>query len=103
MFSPELLLVSTLKALVEIAGLALLGQGVIGFLAGASRQSNVVYRLFQMVAAPIVKTIRKITPAFIADAYLAVISFAILFWLWLALIVAKQYVCNSQHLACFSS
>lgn len=40
MFSIELLIVSTLKALAEIAGMALLSQGLVGLLAGKARQGR---------------------------------------------------------------
>ena len=34
------------------------------------------------------------------DAHLGLASFFILFWLWLALVFAKGYVCQVQNLAC---
>jgi len=100
MFSPELFFVSTLKALVEIAAMALLAQGLIGFLSGKAKQDNFVYRLFQVVTAPIYKIVRRITPGFVADQHIGLASFFILFWMWVALIYAKGYVCNAQNLAC---
>ncbi len=101
MTSPELFIVSVLKALVEIAAMSLLAQGVIAVLSGKARQENFAYRLFRVVTAPIIKIARAITPRFIADQYLGLVSFFILFWLWIALIVAKAYVCHAQNLACF--
>jgi len=102
MFSVELFIVSSLKALVEIAGMALLGQGLIGVLAGKSRQDNFVYRIFLVITSPIFKIARAISPRFIADAHLGLASFFILFWLWAALVLAKGYVCQTQNLACMS-
>lgn len=101
MFSPELFIVSTLKALVEIAALALLAQGLVGFLSGKAKQDNFVYRLFLVVTAPITKAVRAITPKFVADQHIGLASFFVLFWLWIALIYAKGYVCHAQNLACF--
>lgn len=100
MFSVEFFIVSSLKALVEIAAMALLAQGLIGVLAGKSRQNNFVYRIFLVVTSPIYKAVRIISPRFIADAHLGLASFFILFWLWVALIFAKGYVCHAQNLAC---
>jgi hypothetical protein len=100
MTSLELFIVSTLKALVEIAALAMLGQALIGVMAGKAKQDNVVYRLFQVVTSPITKTVRKVSPKFIADQHIAPASFFILFWLWIALIYAKGYVCHAQSLTC---
>ena len=103
MSSPELFIVSALKALVEIAALALLAQGVVGFLSGKAKDNNFVYRLFQVVTAPIYKAVRKITPKFVADQHIGLACFFILFWMWVALIYAKSYVCHAQNLACFGS
>ncbi len=100
MFSIELFIVSALKALVEIAGMALLAQGVVGLFSGKSRQDNFVYRLLQIVTSPVLKAVRKITPKIIADNHIGLVSFFLLFWLWVALIAAKAYVCGAQHLAC---
>lgn len=102
MFAVELFIVSSLKALVEIAGMALIGQGLIGVLAGKSRQDNFVYRIFLVITSPIFKIARAISPRFIADAHLGLASFFILFWLWVALVLAKGYVCQTQNLACMS-
>ena len=100
MFSTELFIVSSLKAVVEIAAMALLAQGLIGVIAGKSRQNNFVYRIFLVVTSPIYKIVRYISPRFIADSHLGLASFFLLFWLWVALIFAKGYVCHSQNLAC---
>ena len=100
MLSPEFFIVSTLKALVEIAGMALLAQGLIGVLAGKSRDGNFVYRLLQVVTAPVTKAVRYITPKFVPDAHIGLATLFLLFWMWVALIYAKSWVCNAQQLAC---
>ena len=100
MFSIELFIVSSLKALVEVAGMALVGQGLIGLVSGKSRQDNFVYRIFMVVTSPIYKLARAISPKFIADAHLGLASFFILFWLWVGLVFAKGYICQLQNLAC---
>lgn len=102
MSSPELFIVSVLKALVEIAAMTLLAQGLIGFLSGKTKQDNFVYRLFEVVTAPIYKFVRAITPRFVADRHIGLACFFILFWMWVALIYAKAYVCHAQNLACFA-
>lgn len=100
MFSIEFFIVSSLKALVEVAGMALIGQGLIGLVSGKSKQDNFVYRIFMVVTSPIYKLARAISPKFIADAHLGLASFFILFWLWIGLVYAKGYVCQVQNLAC---
>lgn len=100
MASIELLIVTSLKALVEVAGMALIGQGLIGVLAGKRKQDNFVYRIFLVVTSPIYKLARFISPRFIADSHMGLVSFFIVFWLWIALIYAKGYVCQMQNLVC---
>lgn len=103
MSSPELFIISTLKALVEIAALSLLAQGMVGIFAGPDRQQNLFYRLFKIVTHPVIKVVRYVTPRLIADNYLPLVTFFILFWLWIALIYAKVSVCHAQQLACFGN
>ncbi len=101
MFSAEFFIISALKALVEVAILALFSQGVVGFLSGKAKLDNFVYRLFLVVTGPITKFVRAITPKFVADQHIGVASFFLLFWVWIALIYAKGYICHAQNLACF--
>ncbi|HEX5637816.1 MAG TPA: hypothetical protein VFY78_12050 [Gammaproteobacteria bacterium] len=100
MFSTELFIVSALKAVVEVAGMALLGQGLIGLLAGKAKQGNFVYRIFLVITTPIYRLARALSPRFIADAHMGLASFFIVFWLWVGLVYAKGYVCHVQNLAC---
>jgi hypothetical protein len=100
MVSVELLIVSSLKAAVEVAGMALTGQGVVGLLAGKRKQDNFVYRIFLVVTSPLYKLARLISPRFIADAHMGLVSFFIVFWLWIALIFAKGYICQLHNLVC---
>lgn len=100
MSSPELFIVSVLKALAEVGLLSLLAQGIVGFLSGRAKDNNFVYRLLQVVTGPIYKAVRKITPKFIPEQHHGMVSFLVLFWVWVALIYAKGYICHAQNLAC---
>lgn len=100
MNSPELFLISAVRVLVEVAGYALLGQGVLAIFAGKSRETNIVYRLMQTVSMPAVKAIRIVTPRFIIDKHIPFVTFFVLFWLWIGLALAKRYVCVTQGLTC---
>ena len=100
MTSMELLLLSMARALVEVAGYALLGQGVLALLAGKRRQDNFVYRLLVVVTTPVIRVVRVITPRFILDRHLPFVAFFLLFWLWIGLAFAKRYVCVVNGLAC---
>lgn len=102
MENPDLLLIIVLKALVEVAALSLLAQGILRILAGNNYQQNFAYRLFQVIAAPAIMFARWLSPRFIVRQYLGLVAFLLLFWLWLALIYAKVYVCHARQLACFA-
>ena len=86
-----LLLVSILKALVEIALFALIAQGILFVFAGATREQNIVYRIFATLTKPVRKATRFITPRVIVDAHLGFVSFFLLAALWVALVLAKVH------------
>ena len=96
----DILLLSIARALVEVAGMLLLGQGVLWLFGPKARDGNFVYDLFKMGTRPIVKATRVVTPRFVHDAHIGMVSFIILVWLWLALAFAKRYLCASQGIQC---
>lgn len=100
---PLLLLISVIKALLEVAAMSLLAQGVLRILAGHSYRQNFAYRLFQVIAAPAVLLARKLMPAFISQQYSGLITFLLLFGLWVAALYAKVHVCHAQQLACITT
>lgn len=100
MVSIELLIVSILRALVEVAGMFLLGQGMLHVLAGASRENNKIYLLFRMLARPAVWLVRQVTPKAILDRHMSVVAFFVLFWLWIALAYLRRAICEANGLAC---
>ena len=63
----DLFIVSVLRALVEVALLGLIGQGVLALLAGGRRHNNFVYRLFLVITGPVIKVCRWVTPKIIID------------------------------------
>lgn len=97
---PDLLLVSILRTLVEVAGFALLGQGALAVLAGKHREGNLFYKLLQTVTRPVVRGVRYITPRVVIDAHIPFLTFFLLFWLWIALAAAKRYLCAAHGLQC---
>jgi ABC-type uncharacterized transport system permease subunit len=78
-----------LKALTEIAGVAMLGQGVLWVIAGSKRQQNPVYQLFQTLTRPVMKATRVITPRVVLDQHLGLVAFFLLMVLWVVLTAAK--------------
>jgi len=54
--------VTALRALVEVAWMFLLAQGVLLVLAGQGRENNFVYRLFRAITRPVILAMRFLTP-----------------------------------------
>jgi len=97
---PELLVLVILRTLTEVALLTLLGQGLLALLAGARRQTNPVYRLFQVVTGPVIAIVRKVSPPQVMDKHLPVVAFFVMFWLWIGLAYLKRAYCEANLLQC---
>lgn len=96
----QLLLVTIVRTLAEVAGWALLGQGLLGLLAGKGRQGNLVYQVFEIVTSPVIKAVRAITPRFILDTHIPYVAFFLLLWVWIAMGFLKRNLCVANQLAC---
>ena len=96
----ELLILTMLRALVEIAGCFMLGQGLLFLLAGRKRHENLIYQLFAMLTRPVIRITRAITPRMVRDEHIPFAAFLLLLWLWIGLAMAKRYVCLGQGLDC---
>jgi uncharacterized protein YggT (Ycf19 family) len=90
MAGAELFLVSALRAMVEVAMLSLLGQGILALLAGNKREHNPIYQLFAAITRPVIRLLRIIAPRQIIDRHLPFVAFFLLFWLWLSLAYLKN-------------
>jgi hypothetical protein len=88
-----LLLVMVIKLVAEIALLALLGQWVLGLLAGTRRETNLFYKLLQVVAGPFVKATRLISPRFVLDRHIPLAAFMLMSVVWIAAVLAKISLC----------
>ena len=78
-----------LKALTEVAGLAMIGQGLLYVLAGAKRDQNLVYGIFRTLTSPVMKVTRWITPRIVLDRHLGLVAFFLLIVLWVGLTLMK--------------
>ena len=78
-----------LKALTEVAGVAMIGQGVLWVLAGAKRDQNLVYGIFKTLTSPVMKATRWITPRVVLDQHIGLVAFFLLIVLWFGLTVMK--------------
>jgi uncharacterized membrane protein len=82
-------LIVVLKALVEVAGVGMLGQGLLYVLAGAKRDQNAIYNLFKVITSPVMKATRAITPRIVLDQHIGLVAFFLLIVFWLALTTFK--------------
>lgn len=78
-----------LKALTEVAGVAMIGQGILWVLAGSKRDQNLVYGIFRILTSPVMKATRWITPRVVLDQHVGLVAFFLLLVLWLGLTVVK--------------
>src|SRR5688572_15733400 len=88
-----LLIVSSVKLVAEIALMALAGRWLLGLLAGSKRETNVFYRVLDVLTKPFVKGVRLITPRFVIDRHIPLAAFALLSMLWLFATLMKVQVC----------
>lgn len=78
-----------LKALTEVAGVAMLGQGVLWVIAGSKRDKNLVYGMFKTLTSPVMKATRVITPRVVLDQHIGLVAFFLLVVLWVVLTALK--------------
>lgn len=88
-----LTLILALKAVTEIALLALLGQGLLGALSGQTRSHNPFYRVLQAVGQPFVSLARRVSPRWVLDRHVPLVACVLLLWAWVAMTLAKVSVC----------
>jgi hypothetical protein len=88
-----LLFLSAVKLVAEIALMALLGQWLVGILAGRKRDTNPIYRVFQVLTAPFVRGTRWITPRIVLDRHLPLVAFLMLVFTWLVVTLYRIQWC----------
>ena len=88
-----LTLILFVKLIAEIALTALIGQWVLGLMAGSQRDRNLVYQLFQQVSRPFVSAVRFVSPRFVLERHHPLVAFLLLAFVWLVATVAKVTVC----------
>lgn len=81
--------VVVLKGLVEFAGLLILAQGLVFLLSFGKHEQNPIYQAIRFLTSPLTRAARRVTPAFVVDRHVPAVALFILFWIWVALIIAK--------------
>ena len=80
------------KAFVEVAALCYLGQGIVAIFAGGLREQNLFYKILRTVTSPVTRATRLLMPRFMPDRHIPFIAFGLLFWIWVAIILAIVYL-----------
>lgn len=97
----ELLLVVIAKALAELAGMFLLGRGLLWVLAGRKRGGNLFYQIFCIVTDPLLRAARFITPRIVVDSHIPVVAAVLVLWVWLAIVFwVLPEMCSSGRYDC---
>lgn len=94
-----LTLILALKAVLEIALLALLGRWVLGVLAGAGREGNLAFQLLSTISRPAISVARWIAPRWVLDRHLSLVAFLVLGFAWMATTLAKISHCQAIGVA----
>lgn len=76
------------KLIAEIALMALLGQWLLGLLAGAKKEQNLFYQILQIIGKPFVSAARLLTPRLVLDRHVPLVTFL---WLLFAWFFATKY------------
>jgi uncharacterized protein YggT (Ycf19 family) len=84
-----MLLISMAKALVEVAAMSIAAQMLVGMFAPSRRESNPIYRLFDVITRPIHRLVRRLMPRVVLDQHVPLASLFVLCVLWLCLLWLK--------------
>lgn len=84
---------TTFKLLAEIALFALLGQWLVGLLAGANKAGNPFYRVLQLLGLPWIRTARWLAPRILPDRHLIWVAVILLLLVWAVSAVGKVSIC----------
>jgi hypothetical protein len=94
----ELLLVVIVKALAELAGMFLLGRGLLWVLAGRRRMDNIFYQVLSIVTDPLLRFTRWIAPRVVLDSHVPLLAFGLVVWIWLVIVFwALPQMCASGY------
>jgi hypothetical protein len=99
-----LFLLRLVKLVLEIALLALVGQGVMWALIRAVGQdpaNNFFYRMLQVVVSPFTRIVRLITPKFVADRHVpwAVLGLLVVGYVWTLFAIANACIGHGLPIA----
>lgn len=97
----EVLLIVIAKAFAELAGLFLLGRGLLYLLAGHKRDTNLFYQVMCVITNPVIRFTRLITPKVVLDAHVPYVAFLLVVWIWVIVVFwVVPEVCGRATVDC---
>lgn len=87
------MLLIIVHTLILVAGLSLLGQGIVGIFNWRGRHDNFIYQLFSIITRPVVATVRAITPRVILDQHVPLVAFLLLLFGYFSIGIWHRDVC----------
>jgi hypothetical protein len=97
-----LLLVVMVKALAELAGMFLLGRGLLWVLAGRRRMENIFYQVLAVLTDPVIRFTRWLAPRVVLDSHIPLLAFGLVLLVWVLVVFwglpemcASGYDCSS--------
>lgn len=87
-----LFLIAALRAIIEMLGLCLIGQGMLALLAGSKRQANPIYRLFALITHAARRVVAHLLPKAAGEKTIGICCFVVLFCLWIGLALMRKFV-----------
>lgn len=103
-FETELFLIRALKLVIEIAGLALIGQGLVYVLSrgvGQDPARNFFYRALKTVVSPFSWLVRRVTPKVVDDKHIpiAVLGLLAFAYVWVLFMLASACIGHGLTIA----
>jgi uncharacterized protein YggT (Ycf19 family) len=94
-----LTLILALKAVVEVAAMAVLGRSLLGLLVAQRRDTNLAYQLLHAVASPALRLARLLSPRIVIDRHLPLVALLLLGFAWIAVTGWKISHCRAIGVA----
>jgi len=89
-----------LKAVVEVAALAVLGRWLLGMIVGAHRDNNLAYQVLSAAALPAPRLARLLSPRVVIDRHLPLVALLLLLgFAWIAVTGWKISHCRTIGVA----
>ena len=96
----DILLITALRGLVEVAGIMLIVRGLLWLFGPRARRGNFVYDILTIGTLPFIRLARKLSPRALPDETMPVLAFFLLVSLWIALGFVKAALCDWRGLEC---